>query len=158
VSAAGAAAADARTEIEASGLVPARREAVFAFLEALEHHWAMADRWIDVVSLDGRGTGRAPGGRVLIRGPLGMRRTAATEVLEAEPPARLEGRARLGGTVARVRWTLAEAGESTEVRLSAAVLQAGPLDRVLLALGGRAWLRRRFAGTLERLAARFAAA
>jgi hypothetical protein len=38
------------------------------------------------------------------------------------------------------------------VRLAADIEQAGPGDRVLLALGGRWWLQRRFASTLDHLA------
>src|SRR5205823_4346029 len=86
--------------IAAHGLVPIRREAAFAFLAELDNHWLVADRWIEVVCLDGE----REGGRVRIRGPLGLRRTARTQVLTAQPPARLEGRATLGRTEARVRW------------------------------------------------------
>jgi hypothetical protein len=43
------------------------------------------------------------------------------------------------------------------VRLAAKVRSAGPLDRLLLAAGGRAWLRRRFTVTLSRLAQTVAA-
>jgi hypothetical protein len=140
--------------IAADGLVPIGREAVFAFLAELSNHWLVADRWIDVVCLDDEGDG----GRVRIRGPLGLRRTARTQVLKAEPPARLEGRAALGGTVARVRWELAERGQATLVRLEAHVEHAGPLDRLLLAAGGRAWLRWRFRATIAGLAHRCAEA
>jgi hypothetical protein len=38
------------------------------------------------------------------------------------------------------------------VNLVATVLAAGPIDRLLLAAGGRAWLRRRFTVTLNHLA------
>jgi hypothetical protein len=143
-----------RAPIAADGLVPTGREAVFAFLAELSNHWLVADRWIDVVCLDDGGDG----GRVRIRGPLGLRRTARTQVLASEPPARLEGRATLGATVARVRWELAERGQATLVRLEAHVERAGPLDRLLLAAGGRRWLRRRFRSTIAGLAGRCAGA
>ena len=42
-------------------------------------------------------------------------------------------------------------GERTRVRLEATVEQASPLDRVLLAAGGRRWLERRFAAILQTL-------
>jgi uncharacterized protein YndB with AHSA1/START domain len=142
------------TDIDASETVPAPREAVFAFLSDLRNHWAVAGRWIEVVALDGEGDG----GRVRIRGPLGVRRTAVTSVERVDPPERLEGTARLGRTEARVAWTLHEQRDgSTEVRLVATVVRAGPLDRAVLALGGASWMRRLFAATLARLAARFAA-
>src|SRR5204863_7258903 len=57
----------AMKRLEATGLVPAPSEDVFAFLSALENHWAVAGRWIKVVSLD-RSVG-ATGGRVRISGP-----------------------------------------------------------------------------------------
>ena len=57
-----------------------------------------------------------------------------------------------GGTRARVSWTLAPRLGDTRVRLAAELDHATPLDRVLLALGGRRWLAHRFAGTLDRLA------
>jgi Polyketide cyclase / dehydrase and lipid transport len=138
--------------IAAGGVVPAPREAVFAFLAELDNHWLVADRWIDVVRLDGDGDG----GRVRIHGPLGLRRTTQTRVLRAEPPAILEGSATLGRTVARVRWELSQHHHATLVRLEAEVEQAGPLDRLLLAAGGRRWLRRRFGATVVTLARCFA--
>ena len=142
------------TRIEASAVVPAPPAAVFDFLSDLRNHWAVAGRWIEVVALDGAGNG----GRVRIRGPLGVRRTAVTSVERVDPPERLEGTARLGRTEARVAWTLHEQRDgATEVRLVATVVRAGPLDRAALALGGASWMRRLFAATLARLAARFAA-
>jgi hypothetical protein len=136
--------------IRANGLVPARREAVFAFIARLEHHWRVADRWIEVLELDADGLG----GRVRMRGPLGVSRTVTTRVDESDAPARLHGTALLGATRAEVTWTLSDAGfDATRVQLEARVLEAGALDRMLLAAGGRAWLRRRLASTVAALAA-----
>ena len=139
--------------IEADGLIPAGREAVFAFLADLANHWDLADRWVEVVSL----TPAHDGGRVTVRGPLGLRRTVETRVDEVEPPACIEGTARLGRTRAVVRWELRPESRGTRVHLVATVLAAGPIDRLLLAAGGRAWLRRRFTVTLSRLAQTVAA-
>ena len=141
------------TDIDASAVVPAPREAVFDFLSDLGNHWAVAGRWIEVESLDGRGNG----GRVRIRGPLGVHRTAVTSVERVRPPERLEGTARLGRTEARVAWTLYERRSGgTEVRLAATIVRAGALDRAVLALGGASWMRRLFAATLAHLVERFA--
>ena len=141
------------TDIDASAVVPAPREAVFDFLSDLGNHWAVAGRWIEVESLDGRGNG----GRVRIRGPLGVHRTAVTSVERVQPPERLEGTARLGRTEARVAWTLYERRSGgTEVRLAATIVRAGALDRAVLALGGACWMRRLFAATLAHLVERFA--
>ena len=140
------------TRIEATRVVPASREEVFAFLSDLGNHWAVAGRWIEVVAVDGKGDG----GHVRIRGPLGLHRTAVTSVDRVEPPRRLEGTARLGGTRAEVAWTLrARDAGTTEVGLAATVLRSGALDRVVLRLGGAAWMRRLFAATLAHLAERF---
>jgi hypothetical protein len=134
--------------IEADGLVPAGRDAVYAFLADLANHWDLADRWVEVVSL----TPAHDGGRVTVRGPLGLRRTVDTRVDDVEPPGRIEGTALLGRTRAVVRWELRPEPRGTRVHLVATVLAAGPLDRLLLAAGGRAWLRRRFTVTLNHLA------
>ena len=57
-----------------------------------------------------------------------------------------------GGTRARVSWTLAGRLGDTRVRLAAEIERTGRLDRMLLFLGGRWWLRRLFESTLDRLA------
>ena len=138
----------------ASARVAAAPEAVFAFLDDLGNHWRLIDRWTEIATLQ-------PGGRaavVRLRGPLGVHRFACTAVLEARPPHLLVGEARIGrATAGRVIWALVPDGDSTRVDLRAEVLAAGPLDRLLLAAGGRRWLRRRFADALERLAAEMAA-
>jgi hypothetical protein len=145
--------------IEAVREVPATREDVFAFLAALPNHWALANRWIEVVSLESgpeapRG-GEFDRGIVRIRGPLGLRRTARTRVLAADPPGRMSGSAQLGGTLATVTWDLEEANPGSRVRLSAEVEAASLPDRLLLSLGGRAWMRRHFATVLATLARQF---
>jgi hypothetical protein len=138
-------------DIEATALVPARPEEVFDFLADLDNHWLLAAHAVRVVSLDG-----ATGGFVQIRGPLGIHRTARTRVTAERSPRLLIGVAELGeSTRARVSWTLAGRLDQTRVRLAAHVEHATPLDRALLSLGGRAYLRRAFATTLDRLAERF---
>jgi hypothetical protein len=139
----------------ASAIVPAPPDRVFAFLSDLENHWRMADRFVEVITLEGPPGGRT-GGVVALRGPLGLRRTVRTRVLAAAEPRYMAGTAEIArGTLATVRWSLEDLGSRTGVVLSATVETVGLLDRVLLAAGGRWWLRRRFASTLSRLAARF---
>ena len=53
--------------------------------------------------------------------------------------------------VGEVAWEIRSAGGGSLVSLSAEVERASTADRLLLALGGRAWLRRRFASVLETL-------
>jgi len=144
----------AKDTISVDRLVPARREAVFAFLADLGNHWALADAAIEVVTLERSGGPGAPGdgGRVRLRGPLGIRRTVVTRVDAIDPPASLAGTALVGGrTRARVRWGLEEVGDETQVTLSAVVGESARLDRLLLRAGGRAWLQARLGRILWRL-------
>jgi Polyketide cyclase / dehydrase and lipid transport len=144
--------------IEAEKVVAASPAEVFGFLQRLENHWLVTDEFVDLLSLDSEGAGPASdGGSVRIRGPLGIHRTALTRVVHAEPPCLLRGTADVGrGTRAEVSWRLQPLSGQTRVVLSATVLRTGVLDRLALWLGGRLWLRRRFAATLEHLAGRLA--
>jgi uncharacterized protein YndB with AHSA1/START domain len=145
-------------DIEAAGLVPASPEEVFDFLSDLANHWLLVDRFVDVIELTGRPDGPADSGLVRLRGPFGVRRTVRTRVTASRRPRLIIGTAELGaGTRARVSWTLAGRLGQTRVRLAAEIEHADRLDRLMLRLGGRSWLERRFAYGLERLAKRFAA-
>ena len=148
---------EAAAEIEATALVPAAPEDVFEFLSDLANHWRLVDRLVEVLSVDGEPPNRA---LVRLRGPLGLRRTVRTRVTATRAPRLLIGVAEMGdegATRALVSWTLAGRLGQTRVRLAAEVEQASAVDRLVLALGGRVWLRRRFAFGLARLAERFAA-
>ncbi len=135
-------------EIRATRSVAADADDVFAFLADLEQHWLIADRFVEVIEIDGPLDARN-GGRVRLRGPLGVRRTSRMRVEFARPPYELGGCAEMsGGTVAQVRWSLRPADARTVVTLGASIENAGMLDRLLLRLGGRAWLRSRFEGAL----------
>jgi len=137
--------------VNASRLIPAERERVFEFLSDLENHWQLADGAISVVSVE-----PGDGGAVRMRGPLGVHRTAVTSLDEVHAPERIAGSAVVGGrTRAHVTWTLEPNGDGTSVTLTAAVEEAAPLDRLLLAAGGRAWLESRFQRILATLAERF---
>jgi len=138
-------------QITASRVVAATPEAVFGFLAKLENHWQLAGRWVEPVSINNSS------GRVRIHGPLGLRRTVTTTVVATEPSHVIHGTAELsGGTTALVAWELNEDAGGTAVRLSADVEHATLPDRVLLAAGGRTWMKRRFDAILERLDEQFA--
>ena len=145
--------------VEATALVAADPEDVYEFLSDLRNHWLLTDRFVDVLELTGPPDMPASGGTVRIHGPLGLRRTASTRVTASRAPRLLIGLAELGEpgacTRARVSWTLAGRMGKTRVRLAAEIERAQPLDRLLLAIGGRAWLRRCFAQALAQLAQRF---
>jgi Polyketide cyclase / dehydrase and lipid transport len=137
--------------VEATRVVRATPEAVFRFLSSLENHWSLAGRWVEVVAVEDST------GRVRIHGPLGLRRTANTKVVDSEPDHVMHGIAELsGGTRARISWELSEDSGGTAVRLVAETERTAPGDRLLLTLGGRVWLEHRFESILTRLDEQFA--
>jgi hypothetical protein len=144
------------TRIAAEGVVAASPPVVFAFLADLENHWLLADRFVEVLTLERPpGGGPASGGTVRMRGPLGLGRTARTRVVETVPVTAIAGTASVGSrTEASVRWTLSPAARGTRVVLEATVERLGRAEAVLLAAGGRRWLQRRFASILQTLARR----
>ncbi len=148
--------AEPPADVEATALVPAPAEEVFGFLDDLGNHWIVADRFVEVVDLHRPAGARAEGGVVRLRGPLGVRRTVTTQVAAVKPPRLLIGTAAVGErTRARVSWALADDRGGTRVRLAARVERASRFDRLLLACGGRWWLRRRCAATLGGLVEEF---
>jgi Polyketide cyclase / dehydrase and lipid transport len=137
--------------IQAERVVSASPEAVFTFLCEFENHWTLTGRWVKAVVIEDSN------GSVRIYGPLRiLRRTARTKLVEIEPSHALHGTAELsGGTFAHIAWDLTEDGGGTDVRLSAEVKRSAVPDRLLLSLGGRRWLTRRFAVILKRLDEQF---
>lgn len=134
--------------IAASRVIPASPERVFEFLSDLHNHWRLEAHFVEVEHVEPEGDG----GQVRLRGLLGLGRTARTRVEEAVPNSRLRGRADIGGgTVGLVAWDIEPADGGSQVALSAVVERAGVLDRLILDLGGRRYLRRIFARTLENL-------
>jgi len=138
-------------DVHATRSVAADVADVFAFLADLENHWRLADRFVEVVELAGP-PGARTGGRVRVRGPLGLRRTATIRIDVIRPAQEVRGSAAMsGGTVARVRWLLRPLDGRTVVMLGATVEEARRLDRVLLRAGGLVWMGKRFEGALESL-------
>ena len=91
-------------------------------------------------------------GRVRVKGPLGLSRVARTEVVGAERPRELRGRAELGrSTRGAVRWDIAPVPDGSQVSFSAHVEQASLLDRLVLFAGGRWWLGRIVRAAVGRL-------
>jgi hypothetical protein len=115
--------------------------AVYDFLQRLPNHALIGGHGLrlDGVTDDGRAA------LITLRGPLGIRRTAYTTVTDLRPPHRFGGTALVGKhTKAYVTWTIEQAGTGSFVTLSATIVRAGPVDRLLLALGGRWWVARSF--------------
>jgi hypothetical protein len=98
---------------------------------------------------------QANGGRVRVKGPLGVSRVAQTAVVAAERPRLLTGTAEVGRTTrGAVRWEIEPVVPGTSrVRFTACVERVSPLDRVLLACGARWWLARIVARAVQRLGA-----
>jgi hypothetical protein len=128
--------------------VPA--ETVYGFLSQLPNHQRMGGRRF---RLKGFAVDRL-GARILVCGPLGIRRTVETTITCLHPSRGVGGTAMIGRrTVAHVHWTIDAVGERSRVALTATVLRVGALDRLLLAAGGRRWLARSFDRVLMLLAA-----
>lgn len=142
--------------ISATRTIATDPETAFLFLGDLENHWELADRFVRVVRLDGPRTARDRG-EIVVRGPMGLRRRVRTVVVAQDAPHRIEGLAHVGRrTAVRITWSLRPDPEGSRVELTATELSLGRIDRLLLAAGGRLWLRHRFAVTLERLAEQLA--
>jgi hypothetical protein len=90
-----------------------------------------------------------------MEGPLGLSRVAHTSVVGTERPRLLTGTAAIGrGTQGAVRWDIEPGVPGTShVRFTAEVVRASPVDRVLLAAGGRWWLTRIVRAAVRRLGA-----
>jgi hypothetical protein len=122
---------------------------VFEFLSDLRNHWRLEPHLLELEHMG------ADGGRVRVKGPLGLSRVARTKVVSTERPRLLTGTAEIGrGTIGAVRWEIAPLVPGTShVTFSAEVVRASPLDRLVLACGGRWWLARIVRAAVERLGA-----
>jgi hypothetical protein len=146
----------ARREIAATREIPAPRETIFGFLASLENHAALGRGSVELLSLERR-AGRATEAVVLLRGPLAIRRTASTAITGTRAPESISGRAWIGPrTRAFVSWEIVSAPHGSTVSIGAIVETARLRDQLLLAFGGRWWLRRRFASALSCLSHRIA--
>jgi outer membrane protein assembly factor BamB len=139
--------------IDARRQIAATRQDVNHFLADLENHARLSPGSVEVLSHHSLKDGVAHA-TVLLRGPLGIRRFARTELLPVPVEATsIRGRAQIGHrTAASVAWTIKACGPGrSEVALCARVEDAAPLDRLLLLLGGRRWLAGHFQAALARL-------
>jgi Polyketide cyclase / dehydrase and lipid transport len=140
----------AQRPIEASRRLSAPPEIVLNFLADLDNHVLLAPTSVRVLSYD-RQDGVNTRALVRMRGPLGIHRTASTELLRVTESS-IIGRAKIGDdTVATVVWRIHMLREGSYVTLCATVDAASLLDALLLRFGVRRWLARRFAAALEQL-------
>lgn len=140
--------------ISARTALPVGPAEAFAFLSRPHNHRRLATAKIRLRELDVSSDGDLEGARMTLRGPLWLRRPARTRLVSTRRPSHLAGTAQVGsGTHVEVRWDLLDPGDGTTVAtLTATVTRLATMERVLLACGGRAWVRRLFEATLERLA------
>jgi Polyketide cyclase / dehydrase and lipid transport len=139
--------------ISARRRVSADAAETFAFLAAPATHRQLQVHGIASLSVSGEDS--LSGGAIVLRGPLGLRRTIRTRIALRQSPTRLAATAHAeSGTAAYVSWTLREQHDGTTiVELAAMLSPIAGRDRLLLALGGRPWVRHLFTATLRRLAA-----
>jgi hypothetical protein len=127
--------------VAATTLMHAPAPVVYGFLERLSNHALITGRRLRLEDVTDDGLG----GRIALRGPLGLRRIARTAVTTLDPPRGFGGTAVVGRrTAAHVHWGIEDAEGGSLVTLSATITRAGVLDRLLLAAGGRQWLARSF--------------
>ncbi|HKO27016.1 MAG TPA: hypothetical protein VJU80_06125 [Solirubrobacteraceae bacterium] len=147
-----------RREITAAVEIDASRRTLFGFLAEPDNHRLLTSDKLELVELrQNGGTGIA--GVVILNGPVGIRRRANIWTSTWRPLESIGGSAEVGrSTVVDVSWLLlATIKGTTKVVLTARVVRAGALDRLLLWLGGAAWTGRLFRETLAILAAAIAA-
>jgi hypothetical protein len=126
--------------------VPHPPDVFFEFLSDLRNHWRLEPHFLELEDVG------AESGRVRVGAPLGLSRVARTRVVGTERPSLVRGSAEIGrGTRGAVRWEIADASSASDVRFTAVVEQATILDRLMLACGGRWWLRRIAAAAVRRL-------
>jgi carbon monoxide dehydrogenase subunit G len=144
------------TAVAVTRTIGAPPEAVYAFLERLENHWQLTSGFASVETLVDP-PGGDEGARIVVHGPLGIRRRARTRLLRCEPPAGgrpgvVAGTASdAAGSTAEVEWRVSGKGTGSRVELVTAIREAHGLDRLLLALGGGWWLRRGLERSLGQL-------
>lgn len=136
--------------LSAALTLTASAASVYDFLVRLPNHALIGGHGLrlDSVADDGRSA------LISLHGPLGLRRTAFTTVTSLHRPHRFGGTALVGRrTMAYVHWAIEPAGTGSRVTLSATIVRAGPVDRLLLAIGGRWWVTRCFARAIALLGA-----
>lgn len=144
--------------ITASAELAQRPEAVFDFLADLRNHVLLAPDSVELRSRD-LPSNLPVQAIVRLRGPLAIRRTATTEIVSTTRPALIAGRASIGTqTRVSIAWTIASQPGGSSVSLRVIVHATGLLDGLVLKLGVRRWLQRRFADALACLPDRLARA
>jgi uncharacterized protein YndB with AHSA1/START domain len=142
--------------VTVSIVVSAPREEVFDYLQDIANHAEFTDHFLvdwHLTRLDPVGVGA--GARFRVKAPGNRFGWADVTFAEVEPPYRIVEVGR-GGKFNRVRtlgvYELAPVGaEATRVRYTLETIPATLSDRLLEALGGRLWFRRKNQRAMRRL-------
>jgi hypothetical protein len=132
------------------------REEVFEYLSDIANHAEFSDHYLvdwHLLREDPRGVGA--GARFRVNAPLNRFSWADLTISELQRPFRILERGR-GGKYNRIRivaiYTLQPApGGGTQVDLTLETETALPSDRLMDAMGGRSWMRRKSARAMRRL-------
>ncbi len=141
-----------------SAVIDAPRERVFAFLEDLANHPSFTNHYLVDWHLTREDpVGRGAGARFRVKAPGNRFSWCDVTFVEVERPRRIVEVGR-GGKANRVRmvgvYELTEASPgSTKVSFTLQTEPATMSDRLMEAIGGRAWLKSRSAKALRRLRA-----
>ena len=146
----------AAVDLAAETIIALPREEVFDYLSDIANHAEFSDHYLvdwHLLREDSRGLGA--GARFRAKAPLNRFAYADMTLAELEPPYRIVERGR-GGKYNRVRmlgtYTLTSAPSgTTKVEYTLETDPVLPSDRLLEALGGRAWTRRNVARSMRRL-------
>jgi uncharacterized protein YndB with AHSA1/START domain len=142
--------------ITVSTTISAPREQVFEYLADIANHAEFTDHYMVDWHLTREDSyGRGAGARFRIKAPLNRFAWADVTFAEVQPPFRIVEHGR-GGKFNRIRmlgtYTLTPGpGESTKVEYTTETETKLPSDKLLDALGGRAWTRRQAARSMRRL-------
>ncbi len=143
-------------EIELETTIAAPRKRVFSYLSDIANHAEFSDHYLvdwRLLREDSRGVGA--GARFRVKAPLNRFAWADMTLAEVDAPYRIVEHGR-GGKYNRVRmlgtYTLSSsAGGTTKLKYTLETDPPLPSDRLLEALGGRAWTRRQAARAMRRL-------
>ena len=132
------------------------REQVFEYHADIANHAEFTDHYLvdwHLTREDSYGVGA--GARFRIKAPLSRFSWADVTLAELQPPYRIVERGR-GGKYNRIRMLTTYAlspgpGDSTKVEFTVETLPVMPSDRMMEALGGRAWSRRQATKAMRRL-------
>jgi hypothetical protein len=133
-------------ELRAARAIDASPERIFEFLARFERHLELIRDRVVLLSVEDAGS------LVRLRGPLGAGRVVRTRLTYSESPRSIVGRVEAGRrTRGTVRWSIQRSGRASWVEVVARAETLGPLDRMLLRLGGRRWLAYSLKQALESL-------